>query len=399
MIPRLKGWITQKHAKNNNTKPQREPELPFFLNSEQHLLPLCIAKIQMQDAPIFKLPADLRHEILIQAFGARRIHMDLFYNYPYVSKPGDSGLPQAAHYGGWYTKTRRKRWQWRGCVCHRTPSPEKQKLNDDVYRVWPADNRSGDPYSPYPSWELGEERNRLFDPDEPGDDTCLRGYARECRSYTDSGDRSACWIGAMGWLMACRQAKALLERLPRDIPTPPRLLLLQSLEIVWRLETVQLPDIWYTHLPARTGIAQVQLKRILIIILDSLSRLRRLHLALVVRTDGWGLYLDNTVYLLDTFAAGLCRSKNLKVPLQISMSSGIYRKLYRQAKHKANHKDIVKSYVDFQFWRYLDGTCALAPDSPDEFCKIHGATVDNGYWIVLEDKNNERERYGHLLRL
>ena len=41
MIPRLKGWVTQKHAKNNNKKPQREPQLPFFLNSEQHLLPLC----------------------------------------------------------------------------------------------------------------------------------------------------------------------------------------------------------------------------------------------------------------------------------------------------------------------------------------------------------------------
>ena len=194
-------------------------------------------------------------------------------------------------------------------------------------------------------------------------------------------------------------SKALLERLPRDIPTAPRLLLLQSLEIVCRLETVRLPDICYTHLPATRGIVQVQLKRILNIILDSLTHLRRLHLALVVRTGGWDLYLEKTVYLLDTFAAGLCRSKNLKVPLQISISSGIYRQLYRQAKIEASNNDIVKSYVDFQFWRYLDGTCALAPDSPNEFCKIHGATVDNGYWIVLGDQNDERERYGHLLRL
>src|SRR5690348_248610 len=65
-------------------------------------------------------------------------------------------------------------------------------------------------------------------------------------------------------------SKALLTRLPREIPTPPRLLLLQSLEIVWRLETVQLPDIWYTDLPVRTGIVQLQLKQILTIILDSL---------------------------------------------------------------------------------------------------------------------------------
>lgn len=194
-------------------------------------------------------------------------------------------------------------------------------------------------------------------------------------------------------------SKALLTRLPRDTPTPPRLLLLQSLEIVWRLETVRLPDIWYTNHPVGTGIVQVQLKRILTIILDSLSHLRRLHLALVIRTGGGDLYLDNTVYLLDTFAAGLCRSKNLKVPLQISISSSIYRQLYRQAKKEANNKDIVESYVDFQFWRYLDGTCAPAPDAPNEFCKIHDATVGNGYWIVLGDQNDERERYGHLLRL
>jgi hypothetical protein len=200
MIQRLKAWITQKHVKGNNKNLERESELPFFMNTEQHLLPLSSTKTTTQDAPIFKLPIDLRREILIDVFGARRVHMDLFYDHPYISKRGDSGLPQDPHYEGNYDKSVPKRWQWRGCVCHRTMSLEVQKLADGRWKDWPADGGSCD------SLELGEQRNRRWDSDEPGDDTCLKGFGKQCGSYTYYGDDSACWIGATGWLSTCRQA-------------------------------------------------------------------------------------------------------------------------------------------------------------------------------------------------
>lgn len=208
MFHRVKGWIADKRAKyrkkgkEGNAEP--DPDLPFFLSTEKDLLP--IENIQSQAASIFsKLPLEIRRKILIKAFGARRVHMDLFYDHPYISTPGENGHPQHAHYGGEYDTTRPKYWQWRGCVCHRTTSPEVQRLSDKRINVRPT-NRKYDPYSPYPSWDLGEERNRLRYADEPGDDICFIGYAYQCGTYIYCGDDAACWIGATGWLLTCRQA-------------------------------------------------------------------------------------------------------------------------------------------------------------------------------------------------
>lgn len=186
-------------------------------------------------------------------------------------------------------------------------------------------------------------------------------------------------------------SKALITRLPGDIPTPPRLLFLQSIEIVWNLETVQLPRGWALNNPDGKEIRQDQLKQILEIILDDLFHLRRLHLALVVkRALGADLYLDNTVQLLDVFAAQLCRRGSLKVPLQVSITSSIYTQLYKDAKEVATNKDIIDSDLRFQFWRYVNGRCALAPSVQEEFCGIDGATVENGYWIVRGDKDVDK---------
>ncbi|KAI1050911.1 hypothetical protein LB507_009249 [Fusarium sp. FIESC RH6] len=98
MIHRFKSLVAGNRAKQKKeTKegyPEPGPDLPFFLNTEKQLLPISSTSTETQGAPIFsKLPPEIRREIPIKAFGARRIHMDLFYGHPYISIPGDNGLP------------------------------------------------------------------------------------------------------------------------------------------------------------------------------------------------------------------------------------------------------------------------------------------------------------------
>jgi hypothetical protein len=113
---------------------------------------------------------------------------------------------------------------------------------------------------------------------------------------------------------------------------------------------------------------------------------------LVLRgTYGVDLYLDNTFQLIDALADQLCRWGRLKIPLQVSITSSVYKQLYIQAKEVAINND-VKPRAVFQFWRFVDGRVALAPGSPERFCKIDGATVENGYWIVHGDKDDDKRQ-------
>ncbi|KAI1050760.1 hypothetical protein LB507_009250 [Fusarium sp. FIESC RH6] len=253
-----------------------------------------------------------------------------------------------------------------------------------MVKIWPTDDGSGDPYSPYPSWDLGEERSRPWESDEPGDDTCFKGYIEGVEVLYST---NTIFISS----------EALFTRLPRNTPAPPRLFFLQSLEIVWNLETAELPRGWALHRSDTAGIHQGRLKQILEITLDSLFRIRRLHLVLVLRTTFRArLYLDHTLHLLDAFAESLCRLKKLKVPLQISTTSTVYKQLYKQAKVVAMNKEFVEADVEFQFWRFVDGKCALGPRDPEVYCKIDGATVENGYWFVRGDKDDDRARQAWL---
>jgi hypothetical protein len=165
------------------------------------------------------------------------------------------------------------------------------------------------------------------------------------------------------------------------------------------LDTLYLPRGWPIRRPVTKGIRQDQLSEILEIVGESSRHIRRLHLAFVLKTPiNDELYLDDTVFQLDRFAASLSKEGNLKVPLQVSITSTIYKKLYKKAKTEVLNKELVQFPLEFQFWRYTSGQSALAPRTSDiaTFGKVDGATVENGYWIVRGDKDDDRWAQHHV---
>lgn len=159
-----------------------------------------------------RLPYELRRQILVDAFGGRTIHVDLAYGHPMTRRPAAAGAGTAARSPGaphcglgseLVPDTRqRERWRWFSCVCHR---------------------RAG-----YSEPELAQRRADVLclrsETIEPCDDTCLEGAGCDCEP---SG--TACFVGAMGWLVACRQAyvsktssppRSLFETYARTYITP-----------------------------------------------------------------------------------------------------------------------------------------------------------------------------------
>ncbi|TPX12564.1 uncharacterized protein E0L32_000741 [Thyridium curvatum] len=123
-------------------------------------LPQSSSSSSSSSSPFFSLlPAEVRTQILTAAFGAREIHVDLSFNRVATTHPHHTA-------GASYLPTRT--WAWRSSVCHRLP-----------------------------------DRDYAHDECSPG------GYQMTCDPANDAAaDPSACYVGAHGWLLACRQAYA-----------------------------------------------------------------------------------------------------------------------------------------------------------------------------------------------
>lgn len=129
------------------------------------------------------LPPELRATILEAAFGQRTLHLDLWLNYPLDTAStsskrhcnGQAPLDWNAARDFKASKT----WQWWSCVCHRLQPP-----------LWEQRSRARG-HNPY-----------RF----PRHDECIRGEAAFCEFWPSKGIRNKCSVGAMGWMLACRQA-------------------------------------------------------------------------------------------------------------------------------------------------------------------------------------------------
>ncbi|ROW16963.1 hypothetical protein VPNG_01097 [Cytospora leucostoma] len=233
-----------------------------------------------------RLPLELRHLILTDALGGRTLHMHLEFDHPLVrrrlevppsrwkafvlmtTRKGRAQLQQQQQrereiIKSWQDKPRHcgllshlvrdkerpKGWQWFGCVCHRGDEFTK-KFTKKQYRVyWNA-------YT-LPMGPLINETVTI-----EADDCCLSGMWCRCESWTSQRQAAECFVGAMGWLLACRQAyadaidilygtntfhlsstilnrysnymysQALVQEAPRLI-LPQRLASIQSLELSW----------------------------------------------------------------------------------------------------------------------------------------------------------------------
>ncbi|CAG9974785.1 unnamed protein product [Clonostachys byssicola] len=156
--------------------------------------------------PLFThIPAEIRRQILIHAFGGRIIHLDLDFEHR------QSGIGEL---------------KWSSCVCHSSKPglPHKLRYEDDFLK-------------PQHRIRIAEKRNPL---DCPG--ILDKSLSQPCPSSYE------CKVGASGWLLSCRQAYAegievlyhtntihidseILSGGIQDILPPEKLNLITSLEM------------------------------------------------------------------------------------------------------------------------------------------------------------------------
>ncbi|KAL2021752.1 hypothetical protein VTK56DRAFT_6695 [Thermocarpiscus australiensis] len=225
-------------------------------------MPASTANMRLNYGLFQTLPLEVRQEILTQAFGNRTLHVHLAYDHPLVRKSqfkknkrrtflsirADEKPEARRRHCGLGSDlvpdpSKPKQWQWFSCVCHRR-----------VVEVWA---RHPEPQIP--------PQSRI----EPCNDGCLNGrlFAKRYAANVEWGalcrcepiayyDRPMadheCFIGIMGWLLACQQAYIegidilyrtnafhisslpLLLNLPRLMP-PRHLAAITSLELLWDL--------------------------------------------------------------------------------------------------------------------------------------------------------------------
>ncbi|KAK3370633.1 hypothetical protein B0H63DRAFT_487336 [Podospora didyma] len=187
------------------------PSLPFLTAERPSILTPTPPRQSVVSLGTFALlPPELRREVLLAAFGERTLHIDLRLMHPRLPDRGD-GIDE--HGGGLAPKgwnynpdrTTPKAWRWWSCECHSQ-------------------------FPPGSKWErravalTGEALKKRWPYHFPSDDTCSRGDPPFCQLWSASSPspelisppaslgkakkRCESGVGAMGWLLSCRQAYA-----------------------------------------------------------------------------------------------------------------------------------------------------------------------------------------------
>jgi hypothetical protein len=257
--------VLQSIRGRRNNKPTAENEedvhaLPFLpANRPRPLTPPASQQSPATLGTLARLPPELRRRILINAFGNRTLHLDLQFAHPRRADAVDIALAELGGAGGGHglgafpsssyylaDGDAPRAWRWTSCVCHRL-IPRGSRYEQHclekgypTYRYPHADQclEGGNSYTYCWLWVPGEEWGTA-----------------------DYGP-GKCMIGAMGWLLACRQAyaegidvlystntffiegDALLSNLvcpdpalvgSRHLILPERLERITSLELRWKL--------------------------------------------------------------------------------------------------------------------------------------------------------------------
>ena len=186
-------WIRKKLAsrKNNPTLPTLPAERLRAITpspSCENLGLTAHPQAAIAESAFFqKLPFEVRRRVLVEAFGEQTVHMDLIYDYPpqppKPRRPSRGGRSHGNTNVYWYgglddirvkeKGSRPKRYMWRSSVCHRN--------------------------APVP----GAPGHRA----QPSQDLCRFGIVDDEACDLWPGEHPGkCFVGAMGWLLTCRQA-------------------------------------------------------------------------------------------------------------------------------------------------------------------------------------------------
>jgi hypothetical protein len=378
----LKAWLKARKARRQKEEIDVTPEIPFLKSPRPRVLTPSPSEqdisLPPQSSPIFtKLPTEIRQQILRFAFGDRTVHADLVLEHPEKAELNglrdDSGHGKlSSRYSHKLDRSQPQIWKWKGCVCHRVAPPLLQKF------VW------------------YEESVR-----QPADDDCCSGYANLCHEWTTHyGTTDACLIGAMGWLLACRQSyteglevlyrtntihlssKALISNLPKLILSH-RLTTMTSLEVVWLIDS---------NVNSGESIPEQRDLDHIISILDThFPRLQRLNLALKLNLyQKVPVKLDEMIKTLDSFVAR--RAQYLLEPITISLASWAFEQLHGEVlqmfkEEKGLDSKVPQNWLRYKVWRYLDGRYDVATGNTREtYGRIEGITAQNGYWFWNGDE-------------
>ncbi|RGP69216.1 hypothetical protein FLONG3_7852 [Fusarium longipes] len=372
----LKAWISKRRSKREiKTEVDSSPEMPYLPNPRPRVLTPSSSmqdlSLPLQTCPIFReLPSEIRRQILVFAFGDRTVHMDLVREHPTKPEVEDPGCGYSNHakYGEPLDKNQPEFWKWKGCVCHRVAPPALRK-------AWYRDEHTL----------------------EPADDECCSGQADLCALWLmHYGTLRECFVGAMGWLLACRQSyvegldvlyrtntlhlssKPLILNLPKLI-IPQRISMVTSLEVVWLIDS-----------KVHSGVSipqQGDLDEILGILDLHFPRLHRLKLAIKLRLYAKiPVQLDEMINTLDAFVAR--RVQHLQEPITISLASWAFEQLYGEVvRKKQPDTTFWQDYLRYKLWRDLNGKYAFASriKVQEKYGQIDGITAQNGYWFRLGD--------------
>ncbi|KAK1249333.1 hypothetical protein MKX07_002849 [Trichoderma sp. CBMAI-0711] len=332
-----------------------------------------------------RLPLEIRRKILVEAFGAQTVHMDLIYDHPVLQQPLLLLQDRSScAFGGRYTRrahgnlnvrlstgecdarnlrlddSRPKEWAWRSSVCHRCRPGEEVQPAEDYCRFGQS------------PWHL------------------------MCWHWPGEWP-TKCLIGAMGWLCSCRQAymegidvlyatntfhtasKAMILSLP-SILLPQRLASIASVELLW--DFAPFPSIHPEVVkPPLSDMASFRL--FLDAVPATFPAARKLHISLQGR-----LYPTRTVNGLTRWDSSLDRTDEILRPVDelvarlgphvTDFSLGIPSSLYQQQRDKAlkNNDPVEQAHLGQRerHWRPLS----------------EGGGGDGGrtgYWVWLGHKD------------
>ncbi|KAK2594659.1 hypothetical protein QQS21_007635 [Conoideocrella luteorostrata] len=406
MKTRIKTWLQRKRGsrtagQGDGNEAITATDLPFRPGTRPTILTPSPSKEHLAaGSPFFeRLPREVRQYILILAFGGRIVHMDLSFVHPVASRePG--ARPLSSHAGinaddvhsfvpprvNWDTR-RPKSWQWWSSVCHR-PLPEHLSSPIDRLRGGAA---------------------------QPGDDHCRYGAPHNCKLWPGVYP-SKCQIGAMGWLLSCRQAymegihalyktntihmsgQILLSHLPQFL-LPQRLSEISSIVITCPLKL---------HRSSNSQVVSEvsHLESLLAMLSSDFHNLARLHLALTadrVVVDPPSLQV--VLKVIDEFVK---RHKPSLDQFTVSPSRSLFTPLYEATQLAIIERMNVPklSCIPIEIWRNLDGSHILTevgsvdeplatrfsspyPKPPHATSRSIGGTVGEGYWIVQGDIDDE----------
>lgn len=178
--PRVSRWLDRGLTKTglNRKAPLPPPRLPS--PRPRQITPSDSLPCQLQKESVLfsRLPIEIRREILLHAFGNRTMHMELVLDRPMPEGTRVNSGGGSSH--GGFAQQRDvslpRQWLWRSCVCHRNPP-------------WL-------PHQQHHTWNWTWHR--------PDIDTCLEEKAL-CNAWPGQSPRR-CRVGALGWLLSCRQA-------------------------------------------------------------------------------------------------------------------------------------------------------------------------------------------------